>query len=217
MLCVCPSCGYEFQQLRPAPPAKPYEYSGYHRSDLPIILQLLKEGKSPTEISENWYLPTLPTRDMIAYIARRYGFYREDPNSSHSRHARSGDRNREITARYRAGGVTLRKLGEEYGLSGAQVRVIVRLEEQRVAAREETNRVLRETARIEDVPLESLDLPTRVYGAMLHAKCKTVGDAMQRQDYQLLGAYNFSKASLLSWKVYLAELQRKFAEREGTA
>jgi hypothetical protein len=211
MVWKCPNCGYS----PPEPPAPPYEYNGYLKEHLPLILMLLKDGKRPAEISDmlgySSAYGNVPA--MISYIGRRYGVGREDDNSNNMRSLSVRQRDRAIARRYVAGGITLKKLGEEYKLSREQIRIIVCRTERVTKEVEAAEKIKQTVERIEDVPLKALDLPFRVYGCLRNEGCETVGDALKLNDFELLRVSNFGRKSLSDWKYCLDELRHEFAER----
>jgi len=112
----CPNCGYEIHRE----PKEPYEYNGYLKPYLPVILDMLRAGKTPNEIAD-----TLRVRSpwdsypdlMIAYIARRYNLKTDRPVSPRGR-------NQEIVTRYHAG-THMSELAREYGISRTRIRQII--------------------------------------------------------------------------------------------
>ncbi|MBT1509474.1 hypothetical protein KIP88_03070 [Bradyrhizobium sp. SRL28] len=217
----CPNCGYE----TPAPPPKPYEYTGYLKEYLPTILKLLRMGMLPGEVVatvQRAHHVELPwhASGMINYIRKRYGLETKNGPTDHR------ERDAEIARRYRAEKTTLRKLGGEYGISADRVRCIVIWTERKIGKQEEQQAAVQAAERIEDVPLESLDLPTRVSNCLKNGRyeggrwvseCKTVGDVMKLKDSDLLRFPNFGRTSIRDWKLCLEELKRDFEARKQPA
>jgi len=201
----CPRCGYEAP--RPEPP--PYEYTGYLKPYLAKVLALLRLGYSNNEIAETLHNLGVRSywgtslRGTVGYVRRRYGFdIQKTDNPS--------DRNREIAAKYRAGGVTLRQLGDQYGLSPARIRDIVIRAERKAAQAVEKERAYHAAARLDDVPIDALDLPVRARNCFKHEGCETVGDALKLSDLDLLRVPNFGRASMRAWKQTLEALRAEF-------
>ena len=191
----CPNCGFS----QPSPPRPPYEYNGYLKPDLPRILELLEEGKTPHEIAAalghggSAYA-------MIAYIRKRYGL---DPMQKNE----TAQRNEEIVARYRAGSTTFSQLGREYGISGARIREIVGTLERQAEQTAKAKLVRQQMKRIEDIPITMLDLPARVFHCLVTEGYETVGDVLQLHDFVLLRIPNFGRTSLDQLRHSIAVLQ----------
>jgi hypothetical protein len=203
----CPRCGYEVP--KPEPP--PYEYTGYLKPYLSQILALLRLGYSNNEVAETLHnlhgvvhspWGTSPAT-IIGYLRRRYGFERQNT-------AGDPDRNREIAAKYLAGGVTLKKLGEEYGISRERIRNIIIKVERKAAQREEAERAYHAAACIENVPIEALNLSARTRNCFKNEGCQTVGDALKLSDSDLFHIPNFGRVSWRDWKQALEALRAEF-------
>jgi hypothetical protein len=186
-----------------------YQYKGYLKRYLPDILISLREGKTPDEINDMLGYKPCSASAMIAYIGRQYGVLQKRVNVSGT-----ADRNREIATRYHVGDTTYSSLGKEYGVSAMRIQQIVGVIEQRAKKAAEGERIRQQTKRIEDVPIDMLDLPIRVLGGLQLIGCKTVGDAMRRSEYELCKIPNFGKLSRHIWYQRLDKLEHEFAGRE---
>lgn len=215
----CPNCGYE-PPVPPKPPAPPYQYNGYLKEYLPTILKLLRMKMMPGEVVttveriHNVELPWGASSNII-YIRKRYGI------EESSKDADTEIRNREIARRYAVGDVTYAALGREFGISRDRICQIVFRAERRAEKEMEAKQAYAQAKRIEDIPLESLDLPVRALNCFKNGRwdaqsrewicdCHTVGDAMKLKDSDLLRMPNFGKTSLREWKECLERLQREW-------
>ena len=205
----CPNCGYE----PPEPPKPPYEYMGYMKPYLPQILKLLRIGQSPGEaaMTLRQLHRTHFSVAMIGYIRKRYGI------TSRAAVADTHQRNLEIARRYSSEKISMRKLGKEYGISGDRIRCIIFNVERKAMELEQQLQACQTADNLRDVPLEALELPTRVLNCFKNEQCQTVGDAMKLSDADLLRVPNFGLTSLNHWKHHLGLLQREFEQRGQTA
>ena len=214
MMRKCPQCGYE-------QPIPPYEYHGWLEPYLPTILRALRMGHSPRETFKILYsvhpdvvggTSVEATVATISNIRKRYEIEAKQTDFGER------DRNRKIVERYQAGGITLRKLAAEFELSCERVRQIIAVAERRERVQEELSRAMEGVERIEDVPIDALDLPVRAKNCFSWAggqRIETVGEAMKLSDSDLLRIDNFGRGSLNDWKRCLAELQRHFAAKSA--
>jgi Bacterial RNA polymerase, alpha chain C terminal domain len=193
----CPRCGYE----TPDPVRGPYEYNGYLNPHLKTILQMLYEGKESREISEaigqgDHAIP------MINHIRGRYGIVTRQQRAKWEK----TERNAEITKRYFAGEATITDMAEIYGISKNRIsQIIIKKRQQKEGIDIDL------IERIEDVPIDTLELTARTHHALLDFK--TVGEAMKMSDRELLRTPNFGKLSLAEWKLCLLSLKREFSKR----
>jgi hypothetical protein len=193
----CPACGYE------APPTR-YEYEGRLKPHLPEILRLLREGKDNWAVVDALGLPYTDAA-MIGYIRSRYGI------APPSHQDLFDVRNSEMVAAH-AAGVSYAAIGKKHGISSGRVAQIVARIEQRKDENTEAE-ALRVAARLEDVPIDTLNLPTRIRNALAFCGCKTVGDAMSLEDGYLRSIPNFGRHSLLLWQQHLHDLRHEFEAR----
>lgn len=203
MFRTCPNCGFRV----PNPDPVPYEYTGHLKPHLERILELLRKGLTPYQVTVELKLD-YQDKDMIAYLRRKYGIVRE-------KSAGASPRNLQIAARYHKNDITYRALGETYGITATRVRDIVLRVEQELSKKHESERVRQTAERIEDIPLDLIGLSVRALNGMINAGCTTVGDAMKVPDEVLLKTANFGRVSLNEWHLVLAALQKEFSEREG--
>ena len=200
----CPNCGYEV----PKPPTPPYEYNGWLKPYLPLVLKTLRAGQAPREVKKTLLaLHGRIYRDhlivpTIEYIRRRYGI-----ELRASTPVDSNERNREITTRYRTEKITLAQLGREFGLSRERIRGIIAVFERKETRRKAEQEIIQAAGRIEDVSLRNLFLSCRIQNCFANEGLQTVGDVMKLSDIELLRIPNFWRHSLREWKKVLQHLQ----------
>ncbi len=204
----CPNCGYEV----PEPPGPPYEYTGYMRPHLPVILKLLRMRASSTDIVRQLrhMYRVSPSTALIDYIRRRYDI----PARPLGEIVDHEQRRQQIAARYRGEKITLRQLGSEFGISIERVRQIICRAERLEAAQKRGAALFQEAMRVEDVPLDALNLSTRLANCLKSEDCLTVGDAMKLTDQELRRVPNFGVTSLRELRKCLEDVQREFADRK---
>ena len=106
-------------------------------------------------------------------------------------------------------GATYRQIGEQFNISFERVRQIT-IRAERKKKRIEEAPSLQSYFRIEDVPLEQLDLSVRARNCLKNGGCYTVGDAMKLTDAELFRMPNFGNRSLREWKMTLEKLKATF-------
>lgn len=208
----CPNCGYEAPEPT-TPPKPPYEYHGWLKPCLPLILKMLRAGQAPLEVRKTLLAihgaiaPQHLIVPTIQYIRKRYGI--ELPADSSVDTSR---RNREIATRYLTENISLRQLGREYGLSAERTRVIVVLFEREEARRKWEQEAIQTAhaaadGHIEDISLVDLNLSYRLQNCLANANLQTVGDVMKLSERELLHVPKLGYQSLLEWKKTLQQLQ----------
>jgi DNA-directed RNA polymerase alpha subunit len=122
------------------------------------------------------------------------------------------ERNRRLMERYARGDVTMKQLGNEFGLSGGRVRQII-IDEQYRMEREKKSLLARQGAStIDDLPIDAIGLPTAALNALRNAlrwDYKTVGEVRKLTDFELLRIPNFGRVSLHAWKQALRRLENE--------
>ena len=69
--------------------------------------------------------------------------------------------------------------------------------------------------RVEQVPLDLLDLSARLRKCLAGERCVTVGDALNYKDADLLRLPGFGITSLREWQVCVDLLRLKFQQRDN--
>jgi hypothetical protein len=198
----CPNCGYEA-------PTPPYEYQGWLKPYLPMILELLHAGVPPSDVADKLRakhgasLSYDPSAAMINYIRNKYGI-------NAAAIVGRQDRNDEIVKRYHGEDITMTQLGREFGLSAARVSLIIAKAERAAEAAAKRKSVVHNYKRIEDVPIELLDLSARSANCLYNEKCETVGDVMQRTDGELMRMPNFGRRSVREVRECIEQLKATF-------
>jgi hypothetical protein len=191
---------------------KPYQYTGYLKSNLPIILGLLRDGKRPDEVVSELrrvgLTPSTQLTQLVNYIRRRYDIpsvYCKDHNKA---------RAQQMLERYRNEKISLRQLGHEFGgLSTERVRQIICRAERAEVGRKLAASLYEMTDSPEDLPLNALELSVRLANCLKNEGCETVGDAMKLTDQELREIPNFGAASMRELKRCLAAVAREFQDR----
>jgi hypothetical protein len=126
-------------------------------------------------------------------------------------------RNREIAASYCTDATTYEKLGLTLGLSREQVRIAIFRAQQEAEREARYQEYLSAAKSIEDMPLDTLDLPVRMRNIWWEhergeiRELKLVGEVSKIPDDKLLTYGNLGRATLYRWKQCLAELKCDFA------
>jgi hypothetical protein len=170
-----------------------YEYTGYLKPHLPVILARLNEGQTPRDIATALHLDAYAPA-VIFYIARRYGF----TTSSSALLVRFRDRNLAMLEDHRSG-LTKIAIAKKYGMSRHRAKQIIDRGYYREKRKLEARRAFEAAGELKDIPLDALELPTRVINCLRYC-CRTFGEALQLSDAELLDMPNFGRTSLKDWK-----------------
>jgi DNA-directed RNA polymerase alpha subunit len=132
--------------------------------------------------------------------------------------ANQRNRNLAIVAKYHAEDVTLADLADEFGVSRERVRQILGRAKFEKERKEVIRASYRDFASIEDVRLDVLDIPVRVYNCLHAEGFETVGNVLALEsDAYLLRLPNFGGKSLRDWHLCLASLAKHFGTRKKEA
>ena len=122
------------------------------------------------------------------------------------------ERNQAIIADDRAGMLQY-KIAEKYGISRARVAQFIAQERFWETRQMDWRKIFAEATNFDDLPIELIPTTVRAYHGLLHAGAKTVGEALQLDDMELIAIPNFGRKSLKDLKLAIEELRQEFANR----
>jgi DNA-directed RNA polymerase alpha subunit len=122
------------------------------------------------------------------------------------------ERNKAIVADWESG-MFMYKIGEKYGISRSRVSMLIRYEYHREKRKAAARRAFEETKKFEDLPIDAADLQVRTINCLINLGCKTIGEALQLSDMEMLEMPNFGRVSMRDWKSGVERLRQEFAEK----
>ena len=122
------------------------------------------------------------------------------------------ERNQAIVADDRAGMLQY-KIAEKYGISRSRVAQFIAQERFWETRQMDWRKIFAEATNFDELPIELLPTTVRAYNCLVYLEVKTVGQALQLSDRELLNMPNFGRGSLKDLKLAIEQLRKEFEAR----